>query len=135
MQEPHPSEEVWDKKKIFIAAVILGLFLGVGTYSLIDSAIAKRATPIKGITVDKNRSSSPTEDKEDKKITLPTADDIKVNAEKRFEDIRKEIESINIIEIASSSPQIQKIIKDLKSLEQYPKNQTREMCENICKSI
>jgi hypothetical protein len=39
------------------------------------------------------------------------------------------------VEIASSSPQMQKILNDIKSLEQYPANQAKEFCRQIYEKI
>lgn len=55
--------------------------------------------------------------------------------QQRLEIIKREVNSINIKEIASSSPQIQKILLDLKNLQSLPENQAREACYNICKGL
>jgi hypothetical protein len=36
------------------------------------------------------------------------------------------------MEVASSSPQVQKILNDIKALQQYPANQIKDLCRKIC---
>ena len=55
--------------------------------------------------------------------------------EKNVDMIKTEVNSLDTAEIATSSPQIQKIINDLKSLQQYPRNQVKTMCMNVCNSL
>jgi len=53
----------------------------------------------------------------------------------RIESIQEEAKNINVAEVASSSPQVQKVINDIKSLENYPADQAKGLCEKICSSL
>jgi len=46
--------------------------------------------------------------------------------------LKKEVADLSIEDIASSSPQIQKIIEDFNSLKQYPVNEIKDICRQIC---
>ncbi|MCL4354687.1 hypothetical protein M1349_04460 [Patescibacteria group bacterium] len=53
----------------------------------------------------------------------------------KIEDIKGEAAKINVEEVATSSPQMQKVINDLKSIQNYPSSQARSMCEKICNGL
>ena len=50
----------------------------------------------------------------------------------KINDLKQEVSGLNIMEIASSSPQMQKVLNDIKDLQQYPTNQVKELCRKIC---
>lgn len=117
------NEESWNKKRIFTALFLI-ILLAVGVYffkSLFLDASLSPQDPkaVKGVTDEKK-------EKEDFKMEIQEAVKEKINS------LRQDVSSLNIMEVASSSPQIQKIINDIKSLEQYPTNQARELCKQIC---
>ena len=121
------KKESWNKKKIFtaffliIALIVLGYFL---------------KTKVLG------QSSSPTDFSKDVKGTTNTKegnkeqDGLNINVQKavaeKIESLKQDVRGLNIVEIASSSPQVQKILNDIKFLEQYPANQAKEICKKIC---
>lgn len=49
--------------------------------------------------------------------------------------IQQEINGLPFAEVASSSPEIQKLLHDVQGLSKYPVGQAKMICENICKSI
>jgi len=51
---------------------------------------------------------------------------------KDFSAIQKELSKLPLSEIATSSPQIQKIIHDLQTL---PREQAKIICQNLCGNI
>jgi hypothetical protein len=65
-----------------------------------------------------------------------TEPDLRTNIQETIKEkinsIKQEVSGLDIVEIASSSPQVQKILNDIKSLEQYPTNQIKEICRKIC---
>ncbi|KKR76421.1 MAG: hypothetical protein UU21_C0010G0004 [Candidatus Levybacteria bacterium GW2011_GWA2_40_8] len=121
----------WDKKKIALLLLfLLGLLLLFITAKSIfldksseDSSSSKtvRGTRIEDPVVDSFGSSE----------NIRPA----VDLEEKIGDIKSEIENIDVSEIASSSPQIQKIIQDIKSIKDYPASTARQTCENICKNL
>jgi hypothetical protein len=64
-----------------------------------------------------------------------STENIKKAVQERVDLIKEQADSINVTDIATSSPQVQKLIKDIKALENYPSSQARSMCENLCKSL
>ena len=114
-------KESWNKKRIF-AAFFLIILLVAGIYFLKSRVLDLNLSPksVKGINSEGKK------EKEDFKIDIQGAVKEKINS------LKQEVSSLNIMEVASSSPQIQKIINDIKSLEQYPTNQARELCKQIC---
>ncbi|MBI4096400.1 MAG: hypothetical protein HY425_01655 [Candidatus Levybacteria bacterium] len=120
------TEESWNKTRIFIASFLITL-LAIGAYfyktHFLDKSLSpKEVKSVKGVSLeDKNRNGGKN-----------TNIDIQGTVKDKLDNLKQEVSGLNISEIASSSPQIQKIINDIKSLEQYPVNQIREVCRQIC---
>jgi len=119
-------EESWNKKRIF-AALILIILLAIGGYFFKTRVLGKNSTfsnPFKSVK------STSSEEKngggENLNVGLQKA------VKEQLNNLKQEASGLNILEIASSSPQVQKIINDIKSLEQYPTNQAKEICKKIC---
>lgn len=132
MEEANRSES-WNKKRIFIALCIVILLLA-GGYIIKSRILGAESDPefaqvkksvgeVKGADI-KNVNGD--EEKESPNINVQEA------VKERIKTLKQEVLGLNIVEIASSSPQIQKIINDIKSLEQYPVNQAKEICKKIC---
>lgn len=116
------AETSWNKKKIFIAIFLLALLMIGGyfikTRFLVDPL--RQIESVKGTSV--------------RKIT--SEPEIKINIKEalreKINNLKQEVSDLNVLEISSSSPQIQKVLNDIKSLEQYPTNQVKEICRKIC---
>ena len=121
------SEGSWNKKRIFAALLLIVVLIVLG-YFLKTKVLSEKSSPtdsskaVKGITNTKEKNKE--------------QDGLNINVQKavkeKIESLKQAAFGLNIIEIASSSPQIQKIINDIKSLEQYPTNQAKEICRQIC---
>ncbi len=113
------NEESWNKKRIF-AALFLIVLLIIGGYffktRVLGTTSLNPLTSVKGVNTKENS------------INFNIPQTIKENINK----LKQEVSGLNIVEVASSSPQVQKIINDIKSLEQYPTNQAKEICRKIC---
>lgn len=133
MRKIHEREEPWDVQKIILSLfVFIGIIIG-GIY-IKQSLFDHETTRIKGAKVqlkDKEETSS-TEEKESPNISYPN---LQNEFQKKLNQVQNEIEGLSLGEIASSSPQVRKILKDVESLQEYPANQARQMCENICRSF
>ncbi|OGH24370.1 MAG: hypothetical protein A3B47_01225 [Candidatus Levybacteria bacterium RIFCSPLOWO2_01_FULL_39_24] len=117
------TQESWNKKRIFIA-VFLFILLIAGGYlfkiRFLDEYLSQQAKSVKGVGTAE-------------KITEPAfKTNIQEALKEKINNLKQEVSGLNISEIASSSPQVQKILKDIKSLEQYPTNQIKEICRKIC---
>jgi len=118
------SEESWNKKRIF-AAIFLIVLLAIGGYLFKTRVLDTDLSP-QNLKSVKGKASKEERKKEDLGIQIQEAVKEKINS------LKQEASSLNIAEVASSSPQIQKIINDIKALEQYPTNQAKEICKQIC---
>ena len=144
MEKIDPAEGVWDKKKIVIAVVLLIGLVGIGVWSKVlvlgknrqDSSFksGKSSGTVAGVSIEgQGESTSKNNNKMPSFSFSPP--NIQEEARQKLNEIKQQVSNLNVQDIASSSPQVQKVINDLKSLQQYPKDQAKQMCENICKSF
>ena len=129
------EEESWNKKRIFAAlflliALLAGFFF-FKTYVLdINSDLswkedAQSEKSVKGVNDEENS------DMGNRGIGGLKVD-IQNAVKEKIDDLQTQVTTLDVAEIASSSPQIQKIINDIKSLEKYPTNQAKEICRQVC---
>ena len=117
-------EESWNKKRISIA--LLALFAVGGAFYALRGSIFPQSF------LQNNKKENPSKESVLSTKSEPNVQEI---LEKQVESIKKEAGNINIEEIASSSSQVQKIINDIKNLQNLPKDKTKEACYNICKGL
>ena len=123
MKESAKEEVQWDKKKIILFLVAAILLIGIGFEA-------------KDLILGKSINSSVSIAKPDiKGAAVQVAPDIKNNVQSQLDNLKTEAQGVNLVEIASSSPQVQKVINDLKALQDYPKNQVKATCQQICNSF
>lgn len=120
-----PEQEVWDIKKIFVFLMVLLLLGGGLVYGFMNQRILSQGE-VRGTQAQKQ---------EEPKIEPPSFNNLQNTFEEKLTDIREEAENIDVAEVASSSPQIQKVINDIKNLQNYPRNQAKEACFNICEGL
>ncbi len=116
--KPIREDSVWDKKKIFIFSTVLLVVLLFLSYRFIDfnsneGNIEPPSTTVKGVS----------------------AQDLSENIVQSIENLQNQATDLDIEEVATSSPQVQKILNDLKSLKDVPKNQIKNTCEQICSGL
>jgi len=117
-------EQSWNKKRILIALLILLALLGAGYF--LTGSIFTKLVPKKSAPSYKNEKSK------ESVLSSESTPNLSEAVQKQIESIKKEVNKINIDEIASSSSQIQKIINDVKSLEKLPQSQVKDACLKIC---
>ena len=123
MKESAKEEVQWDKKKIILFLVAAILLIGIGFEA-------------KDLILGKSISSPASIAKPDiKGAAVQAVPDIKNNVQSQLDNLKTEAQGVNLVEIASSSPQVQKVINDLKALQDYPKNQVKATCQQICNSF
>lgn len=119
-------EEAWDKKKIIITSLVLFCLVALAVYAFDlyklngtngESPEAKITQSVKG------------------ESEIINTDGVKKVVQGKIEEIKEDASNIDVVEIASSSPQVQKIINDIKSLESYPADQAKGMCHKLCDSF
>ncbi|MCL5433214.1 MAG: hypothetical protein M1524_03840 [Patescibacteria group bacterium] len=143
MQESNAFQEKWDKRKIILGAVGILLIAGLIGYGLktnfFSSGLTKLIKPSKGVAGISSSDESVSDQEEGSSSTgqsfsLP-ANEVRSTVEQKINTIKEEVNKINVVEIASSSPQVQKVLNDLKAIENYPKDQAKDYCKKICDSL
>lgn len=129
MQEKHEIdlfEETWDKKKIFVGLLLI-IGLGILVYQSQSFVLGKdEYKRVEGVSIQKEVSSE---------SSLPSASALSQQVQEKILDIKGQISGLSVSDIASSSPQVQKILQDIQGLENYPGTRAKEVCESICSSI
>jgi hypothetical protein len=115
----------WDKKKIvlFVAGIILLLGIGL-VFNRMMVAGSQTQNPPQTTSVKGDSTEIPN-----------PASEIGKNIQTQVDNLKNEAQNINIVDVATSSPQVQKVINDLKAIQDYPKNQLRQTCEKICSGL
>ncbi len=113
-------EESWNKTRIAIAIILI---------LLIITAFGLKTNFLLPLSQNNSKPSQPSSAK-----GASTQDELP-NIGNAIESVKKEISNINVNEIASSSPQIQKVLNDIKNLQSYPANQVKETCFKICNGL
>lgn len=57
---------------------------------------------------------------------------VQETVQEKIKTLVEQAQEISLPEVASSSPQMQKLVNDLKNLQDYPKSQAKETCQKIC---
>lgn len=57
------------------------------------------------------------------------------NFEGKLQDLQKQVMNLDPQEVVTSSPQVKKIINDLKNLQGLPKSELKQVCESLCSGI
>ena len=112
-------EESWNKKRVSIAFIVLLLLAGGAIY-LLRNNLFFNTKPQRA---------------QNQKVLSASDQNLEDIIQRQVQAIKQQAANINVEEIASSSPQIQNLINDLKALQNLPKDKAREACYNICKGL
>lgn len=113
------TQETWNKKRIIIAIILLILFM-VGGYILKTHFLPEIKRSVEGISTEES-------------VVQPAFRiNIQEAVREKINRIKQDVSGLDVMEIASSSPQVQKILNDIRALEQYPTNQLKEICRKVC---
>ena len=115
----------WDKKRILIIsffALVLGLIVWElrGFITPENSSILGKKSEIKQV--------------EKPDIKAPNIN-FSADVGSKVEEIKENIENLSPEEIASSSPQVQKVLNDIGQIKNLPVNQARDACIRICSAL
>ena len=119
------SEVEYDKKKIilFVVVAVFAIFILLQAKSYI---LGDTNTEVSKINSEKKV----------KGIAAPEIpNDVRESFQNKITEIKDSAENLDLVEVASSSPQVQKIINDIKSLKDLPKSQLKQTCEKVCGSL
>lgn len=133
-------EESWNKKRIFLTLFVITILLagafGIKNFVLGNNSFSKESPIINALQSIKGAATQEELNAQTKKINPPA---INLPVQKLVQDqlkvIQQEVNNLNVADIASSSPQVKKIIEDLQSLQDYPKNQAKDVCTKICSGL
>jgi hypothetical protein len=134
MKELKPIEESWNKKRIIIGLFFLfAILAGLTAFKVlvldqnqnsVQNPINKTATAVEGVST---TASTPSNDS--------TISGLKTNIQDQLNTIKQEASNINLTDIATSSPQVQKVIDDIKSIQNLPRSQAKSFCDQICSGL
>ena len=127
-KEVKKNEDQWDKKKILLFFIASILLLVIG-YQI------KTVTLGENFSLNKDSVNVTSSDVKGASATNQPQKDLKKDIQVQIDSLKSDAEDINLIDIASSSPQVQKLINDLKTLQDYPTNQLRDVCEKVCRNF
>ena len=115
--------DTWNKKRVLLALILL-IAVGIGAYFFKTKVLGEKINLFeRGVKGASTQESKPTGT-----ISI----DLQKALKDKLDSLKKEVSNLNVTDIASSSPQVQKILNDMKSLEQYPQNQAKDICRKIC---
>ncbi len=123
MKEAKKKQEVeWDKKRIilFLVAAAALIIIGFELRTLLSGD---------------NAASNQSLNQNVKGAAIQPAPSIQKGIQDQISNLKNEAQNINVVDIASSSPQVQKVINDLKAIKNYPKNQLKDTCQQICNGL
>jgi hypothetical protein len=120
-EEQEKNKEEWDKRKIILVSILVSVLLILG-YSLKDYFLGSSSKNGQLISGQKVKG-------------LSTQIDLRKNVQDQINNLSNEARSINLVDVASSSPQVQKVINDLKAIQNYQTNQIKDACMKICGNL
>ena len=110
------NKETWNKKRVFLGIFLLALLIIGGGYLFRDKIFSRQSKSVEGASTS----------------TVDTAANVQEAVREKVDNLKQEVSGLNLMEVASSSPQVQKILNDIKALQQYPANQIKDLCRKIC---
>ena len=121
------SSEEWDKKRVIITAFFV--VVAIIAVREIKTTFFSNNDEVLG----QNVSVTPTPIKKPD-VEIPRFN-VANEVGSKIEELKKNIEGLNPVEVASSSPQIQKVLKDMEGLKDLPSNEAKSMCVKLCSEI
>lgn len=134
-EQEEKYEEVWDIRKV-IAGVVLLLVLIVGGVigkrllfheSISPDSFIPKLPSVKGISTNFNAPDAVSH----VKISLPSQHDV----QDQIQTIQEQVTHLNVADVASSSPQVQEIIKQLQEIPAGSVNQVKDACVRLCNNL
>lgn len=121
------SSEEWDKKRVIVTAFFV--VVAILAVREIKTTFFSNNDEVLG----QNVSVSPTPIKKPD-VEIPRFN-VANEVGSKIEELKKNIEGLDPVEVASSSPQIQKVLKDMEGLKDLPSNEAKSMCMKLCSEI
>ncbi|KKQ75101.1 MAG: hypothetical protein US96_C0017G0007 [Candidatus Woesebacteria bacterium GW2011_GWB1_38_5b] len=127
VKKPKKEEDelAWDRKRLLLAGIII-LAAAILAYEFKDS-IFPQGQSILG------------EKSEIKKAEKPNIKSPDINFSSdvgaKIEDVKESVTNLSPEEIASSSPQIQKLLNDIQQIKNLPISQAKDACLKLCSAL
>lgn len=117
---------VWDKKRVIVSIIIVVLVL-FGA-KMLKSTFFPNVNILGESTVKK------ASEIEKPNVENPNID-LQTQVGKTLDQIKDNVIELDPEEVASSSPQIQKVLNDIQNIKNLPADQARNACMKICSGI
>lgn len=117
----------WDKGKIFLFFITL-IILAIIGFELRSIILGDKAN----IASESQKNLSDVKGANTENVSMPN---IKQDVQGQINNLKNEAANINLVDVATSSPQVQKVINDLKALKNYPSNKLKDTCVKICNGL
>lgn len=118
------KRESWDPRKI-IAFLFLIAVLGVSFKLLVldkkeQANFTRKSIGVAGANIVQPPSSQ------------NSSNELKRGVESKLNDLKNEVNQINVVEVATSTPAVQKVLNDIKGLQNLPQSEVKNACLKIC---
>lgn len=137
MPREHDIEESWDIKRIafgsLVSAILVAGILYVTHIVTFDNNLVSFHSPFPAPTPIGQVAGANTDLGNSADSFSPNT--LRQTAQQKLDEIKQELQNLQASDLATSSPQVQKVITDLKSLEQYPQTQVKNTCIQVCNSL
>jgi hypothetical protein len=124
MDKNNEEEASWSLPKILAGIAFLGI-VGWFVYqnkSLILSYNNEPTKDVAGVQTQRVENNA--------NVSVPHID-----LQEKINEITQQVSNLDIKDVASSSPQVQKVLHDMESLKDLPKSQAKDACMKICSGL
>lgn len=136
------EEHTWNKKRIAIGVAVV-ILLVVGAIYLKVSVLGADTEMVKRESVEtaglvrgaKTEEKSTSGESAGSSLSPLSKESIQEGFSDKLADIKEQVNNLDIKDIAESSPQYQKAVEDLQSLQSLPKNEAKKACLSICENL
>ncbi|HZQ29775.1 MAG TPA: hypothetical protein VFA93_01690 [Patescibacteria group bacterium] len=120
------AEKSWDGRKILAFFLLIAL-LGFSFKALfLDKSgldnFKRKSIGVAGVSAKQEPGNS-------------TSNELKKGVESKLNDLRKEVNQINVVEVATSTPAVQKVLNDIKGIQNLPQSEAKNACLKICSGL
>lgn len=122
--------EAWDIKKILVfVAVTAVIAFSIKTFILGDktSTVLSKLSAVEGISTQNNQNNVPQ--------NVSPSQDLQQNLKAKLNDLKQEVGNLNVIDVATSTPAVKKVLNDFKNLQNLPQSQVKQACIKICDGL
>lgn len=126
--EETQTYEAWDIKKILTALILL-VILGLSFKVMVldkktFSNLSNTSEKVQGASTQETPIPAPV-----------SSDSLQRTVQTGLNNLKNEVNNINVVEIATSTPAVQKVITDIKNLQNLPQSQAKQVCLQICNGL